>query len=247
MTTRRFNYTGRQKIARSDVQIRLEAADPSGAFGAWYKLTDYELPDTAEVVIEAHVGWTVMRFYFGTVGVRKDPISTQLSEFDVPDGVRFRLKVLGTGDHTGLILAEADNLVPSDIEKDHERSFVLVRPADLGPVVWRLSFDDSQPVVEVNDKVGDWRGFLRRAGIRSLILPEIVRQVFREALSNEGDAGDQQAWQAQARKLAGKLSTSPLPRTEDEEEEWLDNIVRNFATRHHLWRGVGELLDTEGD
>lgn len=247
MTTRHFNYTDRQRIARSDVQIRLEPADSVQAFSAWYKLADYNLPDTAEVVVEAHIGWTVMRFHFGTVGVRTEPRNTELSEFDVLAGVRFRLKVLGTGDNSGLILAEANNLVPSGTDKDHERSFVVVRPADLGPIVWRLSFDESQPVVEVNDKLGDWRGFLRRAGIRSLILPEIVRQVFREAINNEADAGDQQAWQAQARKLAEKLSTSRYPRTEDEEEEWLDNIVHSFAVRHHLWRGVTELFDLEGD
>jgi hypothetical protein len=247
MTTRRFNFTGAKKIKQNDVDILLGREDGALTFDSSYSLASYELPETAEVVIEAYVEWTLMRFPFGTVGMKHVPQSLSLTEFDDPDGVRFRLKVLGTGDQAGLILAEADKISPSDLtEREHARSFIAVRPSDLGYVAWRLTFDESQPVLQINSRLGDWQSFLRRSPVRALLMPEIVRQVLREAVSFEGDEEDQGAWQHHAMRLASMSSGAP-PKIDDEEdiERWVDEVVRKFAQRHRLWRGMSDFIDEE--
>lgn len=247
MTTRRLNFTGTRRIRQSDVEIMIDREENGLTFDASYALSAYQLPETAEVVIEAYVEWNLMRFSFGTVAIRQSPASLRLTEFEDADGLRFRLKVLGTGDQTGLILAEADKIRPSDLsQREDARSFIAVRPADLGSVVWRLTFDPAQPVLQLNDRLGDWQSFLRRSAIRSLVLPEIVRQVMREAIDNEAEAEDTDAWQHHAMKLASK-SSGPPPRADDEEEidRWIDEVVRKFAQRFRLWRGVNEFLAEE--
>lgn len=248
MTTRRLNYTGTRRIRQADVEVMIDKSENGLVFDASYTLSSYALPETAEVVFEAYVEWTLMRFSFGTIGMRHTPETLELSDFDEAEGLRFRLKVLGTGDQTGLILAEADKIRPSDLtQKEAARSFIAVRPADLGAVVWRLTFDQAQPVLHVNDRLGDWKSFLRRPAIRSLLLPEVVRQVLREAVDNEAELEDSDAWQHHALKLASRSSGSPPPGDDDEEmERWIDEVVRKFAQRFRLWRGVSEFLAEEG-
>jgi hypothetical protein len=247
MTTRRLNFTGTQRIRQADVEIMIDREAQGLVFDASYTLSAYKLPETAEVVIEAYVDWSLMRFAFGTVGMRHPPDSLRLTDFDDPDGLRFRLKVLGTGDQTGLILAEADKIQPSDLtQREDARSFVAVRPADLGSVTWRLTFDEAQPVLQVNDRLGDWQSFLRRSSIRALLLPEVVRQVLREAIDNEAETEDENAWQNQALKLASPSSgTHPKADDAEEVERWIDEVVRRFAQRFRLWRGVTEFLAAE--
>lgn len=248
MTTRRLNFTGTSRIRQTDVEIMIDRDGDGLTFDASYGLAGYHLPETAEVVIEAYVEWNLMRFSFGTVAMPHPPDSLRLTEFEDPEGLRFRLKVLGTGDQAGLILAEADKISPSDLtQREDARSFIAVRPADLGSVVWRLTFDPAQPVLQLNDRLGDWQSFLRRSTVRSLLLPEIVRQVLREAIENEAEADDTNAWQHHAMKLASKAS-GPPPRADDDEEmdRWIDEVVRKFAQRFRLWRGVNEFLAEEG-
>lgn len=249
MTTRRFNFTGAKRVRRADVEIILDREDGELAFDATYSLADYSLPETAEVVIEAYVEWNLMRFSFGTVGVRSVPTSLALAQFGDSDGLRFRLKVLGKGDHTGMILAEADKISPTDLtNREDARAFIAVRPADLGNVAWRLTFDEAQPILQINSRIGDWQSFLRRPGPRALLIPEIVRQVLREAIGSRADDDDQDAWQNHALKLATPAAGAP-PKSDDEEEveRWVDDVVRKFAQRHRLWRGMNELTDTGAD
>lgn len=250
MSTRRFNFTGAKRIRQSDVQIVVDRDDDALAFDASFSISSYGLPETAEVVVEAYAEWILMRFPFGTVGARRAPESTRLTDFDGPEGIRFRLKVLGTGDHAGLILAEADKLSPTQpTDSVSASSFIAVRPAELGDVVWRLSFDEAQPVLSINSALGDWQSFVRRPVVRSLLFPEIVRQVVREALSSERDDDDSTSWQKQALTLASAASGRAPRNAEDDDaiELWLDDVVQRFARQHRLLRGVMDFAASEAE
>lgn len=246
MTTRRLNYTGAKRIKHSDVEIIVDRGEHSLAFDAAYNLVQYQLPETAEVVVEAYLEWNVMRFPFGTVGMRRVPESLALTEFENSEGILFRLKVLGTGDQSGLILAEADKIRPADLtQRENAKSFIAVRSANLGAVVWRLTFDPD-PVLEINERLGDWQSFVRRSAVRAFILPEVVRQVMREALENEDE--DENSWQFSAMKLV-PASCGEAPRLDDEDEveRWVDEVVRKFAHRFRLWRGIIEFIGEENE
>lgn len=118
----------------------------------------------------------------------------------------------------------------------------------MGSVVWKLSFDEAQPILLINDRIPDWKDFLRRADIRSLLFPEVVRQVLREAAHRDADDEDPSEWPAYALALARSLGAGdwPSPDFDDELEMWLDDTARKFAQRHKMWNGVAQLLDQDG-
>ena len=247
MPTRRFNYTHCRRIRRELVDVRIDTSAEPATISADFDVTQLDLPEEAEVVLEAYVDWTIMRFPYGKVAEHRPPSSTALSEFDSLDGVKCRLKVLGTGEHSGLILAEADGIHPSAPgAPQHARSFVLVRPADLGSVVWQVTFDETEPILQVNERLADWKSFLNAPGIRALLLPEVLRQLLREAVQRGRDEEAESDWPRQCDRLVASLGYGALPDSDDDDEaeSWVDDVVRKFAQRHRLWAGVAELFDT---
>lgn len=247
MTIRRFNYTGCQRIPRDRVTAVIDDAGNGPVLAASFDLSELALPGNAEVVIEAYADWTVMRFSYGSIADPQEPSSTLLAEFDSTEGIRLRLKVLGTGEHAGRILAEADAIRPSAPEEASSgRSFVSVRPSDLGAVVWQLSFDEAQPLLLVNDRLGDWKSFLGNGGVRALVLPEILRQLLSEAVQR-GVNDESEDWINQCARAAHALGFPEMPASSDDDsDEWVDGVVRVFAQRHRLWGGLEQLLDPEG-
>lgn len=244
MTTRRLNYTGCVRILRSDVQISVDASDPP-TFEHAFDLAGYEFPADARVVIEAQAHWTLMRFDVGAASDKPDSAPVSLSEFESPDGIRFRLKVIGVGDIAGLILGEADGVSAADADgREDSRSFLAVQPAELGDVAWRLSFAGTEPLLQINEKLGDWRSFMRRPEVRALVLPELFRQLLAEALDNPPDSEAADTWQAATLGMVA-VSAGPRPTGSDPDalEVWIDAAVSAFARRHRFLRGVLDMAD----
>lgn len=244
MTTRRLNYTGCQRIRRADVQISVDSTENPLRFDYLFDLAAYEFPASAQLIVEAYAHWTLMRFDCGTVANPKPVDEPVLREFATAEGLRFRLKAVGIGEQAGLILGEADQISPADITgKTVASSFLTVIPADLGDIVWRLSFSGPQPVLLINSRVGDWRSFLRRGEVRSLILPEIFRQLLDEAIRNESDVLDEEGWQKVVVELApAGAGARPSPDDEEAVADWISESVQKFARKHHLFGGVREWL-----
>jgi hypothetical protein len=240
MTTRRLNYTGCQRIRRSDIAVSMADSSIPPAFTLAHSLHEYEFPGDARVVVEAQAYWTLMRFECGTVDSPLSPDRLVLSNFDSPDGLRFRVKVIGTGEDAGLILGEADGIRAADpVGREEARSFLAVQPADLGHVAWRLFLDGGVPLLQINDKIPDWRSFMRRPEVRALMLPELYRQLLREAQRNPADAEASDAWQfAVLDMVPAAAGPRPSPSDEDAFEAWVEDAVRLFAGKHKLLRGL---------
>lgn len=247
MTVRRLNYTGCQRIKRADVEIVLDGDSVPPHFTCGHSLDGYRFPGDALVMIEAQAHWTLMRFECGTVELPSSDESLALTEFDSPDGIGFRLKVIGTGKAAGLILGEADGIRPADIEgRDDARSFLAVQPADLGHVVWRLSFAGVEPLLQVNDKIADWRSFMRRREVQALLVPELYRQLLREAFRNPPDAEARDSWQSAVVNMVPAAAGPPPSEADiDSVDDWVDDAVGLFATRHKLLRGLGDWYGAE--
>lgn len=243
MTTRRLNYTGCQRIRRADVQVSIDRGSIPPQFTFLHSLDSYEFPLDAGVILEAQAHWTLMRFECGTIGKPRHAGPLSLSEFDSPDGIIFRLKVIGTGNAAGLILGEADRIRPADREgREEARSFLAVQPAALGQVVWRLSFAGPEPLLQINERIADWRSFMRRADTRALILPELYRQLLFNASTNPSDIEAEDAWQ-QAVLNTVPAAVGPRPTVDDEEalHLWVDDAVTSFAAKHQLLRVLIDL------
>lgn len=248
MSVSRINFTARRKIPREHVKVAVQGDLPTATVSAMFDLGAHGFPATAQLVLEAQAGWTVQRFEFGTVGAVHPPSDARLTEFDSLAGVLFRLKVVATGDHEGRLLGTADGLHPSgSLEDAGQRSFVVVRPAELGDLVWRLEFEEEQAVLLVNSRLGDHHDFLRRKEVAALVFPEVLRQLLVEAVGSPADDEDLEHWTAQARMLGERFATRAAPSVDDEEavEEWAVDAVKAFARRHRLLENVGAWI--EGD
>ena len=243
MTTRRLNYTGCQRIRRADIVISVQSEGSDPRLSCVFDFEGYEFPQSAAVVVEAQAHWTLMRFDFGTVASPSTE-SFALSEFSSVEGVLFRVKVIGGGEKAGLILGEADGVRPAeDNALQDARSFLPVQPAELGHVSWRLSFAGSEPLLQVNKKISDWRSFLRRQEVKSLVLPEVYRQLLLEALTNPADAEAEDDWQTAVLSTVS-AGAGPRPAPEDDAEcnAWVESATSMFASKHRLFRGVEQWL-----
>lgn len=223
MTVRRFNYTEQVRIAQADILLSLVGASPP-TVSVSLDLSSYKLPDDALIVLEAYADWTQSRFLLGTVAAIRDVITVPLDDFDVAEGIRFRVKVLGTGLAKGLILAEADRLSPVDEDTAPDgKSFVRVRPADTGGELWRLRIDEAGPVLEISQKLDDWKATARSEAFRALVIPSLMRSILREAIP-VADPEAQGDWAADAIRVGAALARCSPPVSGDDEalDDWCD-------------------------
>ena len=210
MPIRTLNYTNRKRIRREDARITIREEKSGSSFSADLRLTDYELPSDARVFVEAYRQTQYMRFDFGLAGAVRIPADCSLTDFDSPEGVLFRVKVVTAADPHGLLLAEADQIRPRKASDDDENRIPLlpVVPEDLGDEIWRLEFDDQQTLLKVNSVLGDWRALARDPVFLALVYPAVVRRVLWRIVKEEDhyrDTGDNDDWRSRWLQFAVAL------------------------------------------
>jgi hypothetical protein len=243
---RRLNYTGRKRISRSKLTVRLLPAPAGGwQFDAEFDLADYGFPPESSVFIEAYNATSYMRFAFGTVGARATPHDLRLSEITPSPLPKFRLKVVDARTRHGLLLGVADKLIPlrPDEKLAQKQSLLPVEFHDLGERVWRLDLSD-WPVLELNQRIAEL-GEMARSGdsFLALVYPEVVRAILHEAVvvQEQTDPGfeDESDWTALwLRFVCGFPGIESPPEralgvaAEDARiraEEWIERAVQAFC------------------
>ncbi|OGA43853.1 MAG: hypothetical protein A3G26_05425 [Betaproteobacteria bacterium RIFCSPLOWO2_12_FULL_65_110] len=238
---RRLNYTGRKKIARSNVTVRLlPAGGGHYAFEIGFDLRGYGFPDDATVFVEVYNSASYMRFAFGTVAERRDPGDVRLLDITSRPLPKFRLKVVDQSERHGLLLGVADKLIPLRPKEDiaNKQSLLPVDFCDLGEVIWRLDLSD-WPVLELNNNI-DAIGEVARSGdsFLALVYPEVVRRILHEILI-EQDLGDPEfddsewtsLWLRYVCSLPG-VSEPPSGASEEARArsvDWIDGAVQAFC------------------
>lgn len=250
----RINFTGRRRIPRDHVKLRVTATDGVKLYVDSLQLPNTSLPSDARVVIEAQRQTRFMRLECGTVAAPVRPSGDLLSEFDVPDGVRFRVKVVGTtGVGEGKILAAADGIVAASDQIPTGREPLLpFRPAALDQRLWKLDTTD-QPTVFVNQSVGDWQQFAREPHFLAFVYPEVLRQVALWVTSNSDDAQEEDTPAAAWLRFFQELGSPPLddaPPDQEARAEWADDWADDAADkfcRAHRFRDLISSAADEGD
>ena len=255
---RRLNYTGRHRIKRSCVTIRLRTeGNGSRSFDAHIDLSDMSLPEDAQVFVEAYHASSYMRFTFGTVGQMIPPDDRRLTDIMANCRPRFRVKVVDRRQALGRILAVADKLVPLREEDEAaERGNLLpVEYRDLGAQIWRLDLTDS-PILELNNRVDGIADVARSDGqFLALVYPEALRQILlRVVLSDrEGITDpdmDPDDWRCQWLRFAGSLPgvAAPVPGLDDDElRDWVDDAVSAFCSWQETRQRFAAATAQEGD
>ncbi|MFA5028121.1 MAG: hypothetical protein WC713_09615 [Candidatus Methylomirabilota bacterium] len=240
---RRLNFTGRQKIARWRVTIRLLPPDGGTArhFEVVLNLTGMELPDEAHVFVEAYHRNAHMRFAFGRVGQVAPPEETLLEDIDPDVRPLFRVKVVESTASRARILAVADKILPIDLgaEPDQRQSILPVEYVDLGQRVWHLDMDRDWPTLCLNKQIPDIRDIARAdRAFHALVYPEVVRRILQEIVSQEAaDEGlDEDDWPSlwlrYVRERCPGLAAPPTGRGETAKQdklEWVADAVEGFA------------------
>lgn len=234
---RKFNYTGRKKIRRSNVQIDL-LRDNEGKryFNIHLHLDDMTLPDNAHIYVEAYHRSGYQRFDFGTVGEKKIPHDRGLQNFSDGAVPLFRVKVVDKTSSHGRILASVDKIRPESVDNvpAGSQSLLFVEYEDLGNIIWQLDLDGDWPVLRLNRKVEEISLIASSdSDFLSLVYPEAFRQILtRIILEDEHTDPDcDDDWPSLWLKLACTLPGMSYPPQigKTEQRAWIDNAVEAFS------------------
>lgn len=249
---RRLNYTERKHIPRECVSI---SVIPDGAFSrieAALDLRDVGLPPDAAVAIEAYHQNGSQRFAWGTVSEPRPPADRRLTEFGDARGVKFRVKVVVDSPRKGLLVAEADRLIPrtEDSEDGKRRPLLPVSAENLYGEPWRLEIRGEDPLLKVDESLGDPVVFSRSPQFQALAYPAVVRQILTairdcpEGLDREEASGWRRDWLDFFSSLPG---IPPQPDHEDDDavDAWIDAVVMAFCRKHHLVEQLCQSLSAE--
>lgn len=239
---RTFNYTGRKRIPRTAVSIRVYSDGGIRYFDADLNLADSKLPAEAQVFVDAYYERASMRFDFGTVGGLKPAVRRSLDEIDFGKRILFRVKVVDSTTGRGKLIAVADGIVPVDADDApgaHDSLLPVDPRADMGQELWRVEFDSSGPVLQVNQSVEDVMGLFRNNRVvSSLVYPEVLRVVLARILEDGEESEDvAEPWQQRWFRFGTLLTGAPQPvldaesRTEDEAQRWIESVVAAFAVK----------------
>lgn len=237
--SRRFNYTGRQKLMRSDVHIRVHEAARGNpqSFTADVKIpSGLRLDPQARVYVEAYIGASSMRFDFGTVAALAPPDDCSLADIDEGAPVLFRVRIVDETQNVGRLLASANGIRPEGEEDGkHRKSLLPLRSCDLGEEIWQLKYDaDAGFELAVNNRVPDIMERLKSDSmLMGLVYPEVVRQIARRIWEEGSTAPDDADWLVDWKTWLEELLGRPVSiEDESEVDEIADDMASNFAARY---------------
>ena len=237
---RRINSTGRKRIRRELVEIRLEPPRPLEPLVATasVKIDELGFPPDAAVVLESYQRSSGMRFDCGTVGKIAIPDRMLLTDIDASGSVLFRLKVIDGATGSGRILGAADRIRPGgDDDIEGRRSLFPIKERDLGPEVWRVDVDDAGPVLALNYLVPGFKHRILDSDLlKSVILPAALRVVLeRLAADPDVDEGDDEDWRSlwlrYLRETFG-IEDDVAELDQEEKDDWVNNAVKVFCETH---------------
>lgn len=250
MPIRQINFTGRKRLTSEDVSITLNnEANPLTFEVSHLALEKYALPPNALVRIEAYRQTLYAPFELGTITDFCLPDNLALSDFDSPDGVRFRVKVTAVSEPIeGQLLAEGSGIRPVWANGEQE-SLLTVRPdANLEQEVFRLDFDDA-PVLLINERTGQWREVARAPVFVSLVYPVVLRTILTRIL-NDGvpeDIEEGDDWRALWLRFAkSHPGVSDPPGPSEDNQDWLEEAVKVFCKRQEIYTNFARHWNSEG-
>lgn len=236
MPVRKFNYTARQRIRRSDVDIVIRRSPGSPSwFDASFDLRSYTFPPDAKVFIEAYRQTTLMRFPWGSASVPVPPESRTLTEFDGDVRILFRVKATDVSGRTGVLLGVADQLHAREVDEQPDRRIPLLppEPDDLGEELWRVDFE-GEPALLVNRDMPDWKAVVRSESFRALVYPAALRTILTRILLRDSYAAtdDFDDWRSRWLLFATRIpGAGGVPTAKEQCEDWIESAVAAFARR----------------
>jgi hypothetical protein len=200
-----------------------------------------DLPPEASVCLEIARRTQVQRFGLGTVARPSRLVDVPLAGFDDPDGVLGRIKVTSGAPTPGRLLAVADKLRPvsSPSNEPGGRPLLRFRSDDgLGQLPWMLDLSDGDPVVVLNNKLGDWHAAASSEPFVALVYPEVLRQIAvwigTSVAGGDDVEGPLADWVGFARQIGHDPMTLGQDADDDAIRAWANLVASRFAAEHQL-------------
>lgn len=234
---RTFNYTGRARIDRSEVQIRLDNVDGEvPLIDADFNFRERGLPKDSKIYVEAYHRNTLKRFDFGTLDSMVKPADRRLDGIDHSGPTLFRVRVVDESEEIGKVLASAEKLRAHGEDDDENRTSLLtLRTRPLAQQTWKLEFETGgKPELVINSNVPGAIERLRSDVLfKTLILPAALREILMFYIWSESDDDDPvvEQWMMFAETIAMKR---PAEKTYDVQLEWIEDVVDRFSERFEL-------------
>ena len=226
---RKFNYTGRKKIERKYISIRLiNDNTPYPYFDIKMDINTSDFEDDPELYIEAYDRSSFMRFRCGTLKQPLIPEDRHLYDIHSTEAILFRVKLVDPSAQHGKILAVADRLASTG-ESPEETKRISILPVtyeDLGPEIWKLDFRDTGPVLAVNKKIEmvNITEIVKTSDLFfSLVYPSVLREILirilliDEVFEDDDPESWQNLWLAFVEKLPDVPKITESPEFENQE------------------------------
>ena len=247
---RRFNYTSRMRINKSDAVITFDTSTKPLSFEAQLNLDKYNLEPTARVFVEAYRGNSFMRFDYGTVETLVPPADRQLLEIEGDEFSRFRVKIVD--EESGKLLAISPQLNPGVDSRDQREALLPLYPADTGNQIWRLKFENEGVRMELNQHKD---GIQKTPEFRSLVFPSVVREVLsyivfieKQEREEEPEDGEKSPWSKWLEFVSGfYLEEYPGPYRETDDADvqnfldWIEGAVDAFCDKNRIAEGISNV------
>ena len=237
---RRINSTGRRRIPKGKVVVRIADPEPGANLAATLELeiADLRFPETAIVVLEAYQRSTSKRFECGTVGSLNIPRPLDLSGLDQARGVLFRLRIIDNRDSPGRVIGAAERISPhSGDETEGKRSIFPIVQRDLGNEIWRVQIEsDIRPTLVLNNRIPAFQHrLLDNPFLQGVLLPAALRAVAQYLADNEiiNDI-EEGGWQVEWREFLREelnIRHEPPAGEEGDRDEWIDSVVQAFCNK----------------
>jgi len=232
---RKFNYTGRKKIERNNISIRLiKDNSPHPYFDLKISVSADDFPDDSELFVEAYDRSSFMRFKCGTLKNPVLPEDRHLTAIHSTDAILFRVKVVDPSAHHGRILAVADRLtsIGESQEDSKHISLLPVTYEDLDKEIWKLDFRDTGPVLILNKKIESVNvtEIVKTSDLFfSLVYPSVLREILVRILviDDAFEEDDPELWQNLW--LAFVENLPEVPKITDSYE------FENFSSNHDFF------------
>ena len=245
--SRRFNFTGRDKILRDDIKIVIESHDNKQFCNVQLRLDGYNLKADALVVIEAERGRVLrIRHDWGHAG-KAFVSGGSASQFDItsmgdPEDVRYRVLVVEPDSYRLLATAEGLEAHNTQDGESPQRSLLPIVMRDLHGGVWELENMEETPTLVLDSALGT-KQEIRSSPILLALLPGVLRAIFTYlAHGLQGVGSDDESdmvegnttslWLVQGEKWAG--CPCPLTGEHIDIDEWAQNAVTGFCKEKKL-------------
>lgn len=252
---KRINSTGRRRINRESIDIRLLATALGQPLQAKASLDIAALgfPGNAAVAIEAYHRSSSMRFDCGTIDALAIPVMV-LDQIDQGGNILFRVKVVDKVNEQGKLLGSAERIQPrSDDADEARRPLFPVQYRDLGAEVWKVDIvHGAKPTLIINSRM---TGFSHRLQenplVQGLLLPAALRIVLKR-ITDGGETGDEDddegGWVDDWLKYCKTEFGAEDPAGLDEEQkyEWTEDIIKQFCEQKSFIKRIMKMEEQHG-